>query len=214
MLDLSRLTAEQRRVVLASDGPLLVVAGPGTGKTTVLAARAAHLVADRGVGPATILALTFTSAAARELRARLVRVLGAPGREVDVATYHSFGLRVVRHWREQLGYGPGPVTVYDDEDALGLLRQAAAAAAVDAERWPLGELRRALEQHRLRADEASTGGPIGALAERYEELLRRRAAVDFPAMMALPLRLLAESPRVLELLRTAYRHVVRHITYC
>src|SRR5205814_1967904 len=79
MLDLTRLTAEQRRVVLAPDGPVAVVAGPGSGKTTVLAARVAYLVAGRGVDPASVLALTFTAAAARALRARLVAVLGDPG---------------------------------------------------------------------------------------------------------------------------------------
>jgi DNA helicase-2/ATP-dependent DNA helicase PcrA len=89
VLDLSRLTDEQRRVVLAPDGPLLVVAGPGSGKTTALAARAAYLVTARQVGPASVLALTFTSAAARALRERLTRILGAPGQAVGVATFHS-----------------------------------------------------------------------------------------------------------------------------
>src|SRR5579884_2624914 len=100
MLDLSRLTDEQRRVVLAPDGPIAVVAGPGSGKTTVLAARAAYLVAARGADPASVLALTFTTAAARELRDRLGRVVGEDGRRIDVATFHSWGLRVVRHWSE------------------------------------------------------------------------------------------------------------------
>jgi DNA helicase-2/ATP-dependent DNA helicase PcrA len=208
VLDLTRLTDEQRRVVLAPDGPLLVVAGPGSGKTTVLAGRVAHLVADRGVGPATVLALTFTTAAARELRARLVRVLGEPGRAVEVGTYHSFGLRIVRQWSEELGYGPGPLAVYDHGDALRLLRQAAAEAGVDADRWPPGEFWRALERHRLGGDDPGTAGPLAAIAEAYEALLRRRAAVDFPAMLALPLRLLAAHPRVLGLLQGAYRHVL------
>src|SRR5437899_12008038 len=103
MLDLSRLSNAQRECAIAGDGPLLVVAGPGSGKTTVLAARAAYLVAARQVGPASVLALTFTTAAARELRARLARVLGAPGEATGVATFHGHGLRIVRQWRAELG---------------------------------------------------------------------------------------------------------------
>jgi DNA helicase-2/ATP-dependent DNA helicase PcrA len=222
VLDLSRLTAEQRRVVLAPDGPVVVVAGPGSGKTTVLAARAAYLVASRRAVPEGILALTFTAAAARELRARLGTVLGEPGRRVDVATYHSFGLRVVRRWPEALGYGPGPVAVCDDADALRLLRRAAAEAGVDVAAWSLRELWRALERHRLCGGEPSAADFIPALAEAYEALLLRRSAVDFPAMLAFPLRLLGASPRVLELLQSAYGHVlgdelqdaVRRVTRC
>ena len=84
------LTAEQRAVVTAPDGPLLVLAGPGTGKTAVLAARIAHLIAARGLGPASVLALTFSTRAALELRRRLALLLGDEGRAVDVATLHGF----------------------------------------------------------------------------------------------------------------------------
>jgi DNA helicase-2/ATP-dependent DNA helicase PcrA len=90
VLDLTRLTAEQRRVVQAPDGPIAVVAGPGSGKTTVLAARAAYLVAARRACPATVLALTFTSAAARELRTRLRGVLGPDGLGVEATTFHAW----------------------------------------------------------------------------------------------------------------------------
>ena len=90
MLDLSRFTPEQRQVVVAPDGPLLVLAGPGSGKTTTLAARVAYLVAARGVGPRSVLALAFTTGAARELRALLAGVVGRAGAEVDVTTFHAF----------------------------------------------------------------------------------------------------------------------------
>src|SRR5438094_3233527 len=103
MLELSRLTPEQREVVLIGDGPVLVLAGPGSGKTTVLAARIAHLIEGRAVPPTSMLAITFTTRAARELRARLRQVVGEPARGVDVMTFHGFGLRVIRQWSEELG---------------------------------------------------------------------------------------------------------------
>src|SRR5207245_10918100 len=91
LLDLSRLSPAQRQAVLAGDGPLLIVAGPGSGKTTVLAARIAHLVLVRGVGPASVLAVTFTRAAARELRHRLRGILGDLADNVDITTLHALG---------------------------------------------------------------------------------------------------------------------------
>jgi DNA helicase-2/ATP-dependent DNA helicase PcrA len=208
VLDLRRLTPEQRRVVLAPDGPLLVVAGPGAGKTTVLAARAAYLVAARHAPPATVLALTFTAAAARQLRARLVGVLGEPGRAVEVGTFHSFGLRVVRCWPGALGYADGRVRVYDQADAAALLREAAGAVGLDASHWRPADLRRALERHRLGGVTAAGDPPLAPLADAYEALLRRRGAVDYPAMLALPLRLLDDDPPVRSLLQGAYRHVL------
>src|SRR5919199_280935 len=112
MLDLSRLSPAQRQAVLAGDGPLLIVAGPGSGKTTVLAARIAYLVTSRGVPPTSVLAITFATKATRELRTRLGGLLGAVARGVDVTTFHAFGLRVVRQWSEALGWGPGPLAVW------------------------------------------------------------------------------------------------------
>src|SRR5688572_6592167 len=114
MLDLSRLSPAQRQAVLAPDGPLLIVAGPGSGKTLVLAARIAYLVTTRQVNPESILALTFATKAARELRERLAGMLGAPGEAVEVATFHALGLRIIRQWSEELGLGPGPLVVYGE----------------------------------------------------------------------------------------------------
>ena len=149
MLDLSRLSPAQRRVALAGDGPLLVLAGPGSGKTTALAARVACLVAYRHVPPASVLAITFTTAAARALRARLQGVLGRRGGEVDVATFHSLGLRVVRRWGDVLGYGPRPPAVYDRRDARALLAQACGAVGLDLERWLPAGVAGALDRFRL-----------------------------------------------------------------
>ncbi len=131
MLDLSRLGPEQRRAVLAPDGPLVIVAGPGSGKTTVLAARIAYLVTSRGLPPTSVLAITFATKATRELRARLGDLLGAVARGVDVTTFHAFGLRVVRQWSEALGWAPGPLAVYGADEARCVLRDVAGEVGVD-----------------------------------------------------------------------------------
>jgi DNA helicase-2/ATP-dependent DNA helicase PcrA len=135
MLDLSRLSPAQREAVMAGDGPMLIVAGPGSGKTTVLAARIAYLVAARQVAPSSVLAITFATKATRELRARLSGLLGSEGRGVDVTTFHAFGLRIVRQWSEELGFGPGPIAVYGDGEFRAALREVADELGYDLERW-------------------------------------------------------------------------------
>jgi DNA helicase-2/ATP-dependent DNA helicase PcrA len=210
VLDLSRLSPEQRRAVLAGDGPLLIVAGPGSGKTTVLAARIAYLVVARQIAPASVLAIAFTTRATRELRARLGGLLGRPGLAVEVTTFHAFGLRIVRQWGEALGLGPGPLAVYGEEEAREALRRVADAPGVDLGAERVAGLAAELERHRLRAGDPQVPVPerVRALTEAYEGLLRRRGAVDYPAMLALPLRLFSERPDALRLYQDAYRYLL------
>ena len=231
MLDLSRLSPAQQQVALAPCEPVLVVAGPGSGKTTALVARVAVLVTARSVPPGRVLVLTFTTAAARELRARLIGILGRPGARVEVATFHSFGLRLVRRWRAPLGLGREGIVVYGAGDAHRLLREAAAELGLGGSRSAADDaaqqahLATAMERYRLRAPLSSSppdveaggveadgvgqaGASVAALAQRYEGLLRARRAVDFTAMLALPLRLFEQCPDVLRSQQAAYRAVL------
>ncbi|MGI8916093.1 MAG: ATP-dependent helicase [Chloroflexota bacterium] len=207
MSHLLGLTPEQQAAVGAPDGPLLVVAGPGSGKTAVLAARIAYLARERGVGPASILALTFAAKAARELRERLNGLLGSAGDQVDVATFHSFGLRVVRQWPAELGFRPGPLTVYGEARAQALLREVAAGLGVDLARLPIATFAQAVEHCRLNVGGQRTS-PLAALAAAYEAQLIRRNALDFAAMLVLPVRLLQERPAVARCLQAAYRAIL------
>jgi len=209
MLNLSRLSAEQRDVVLAPDGPLLIVAGPGSGKTMVLAAKIAYLVGWRQIPPTSILAITFATKAARELRARLCGLLGEQGAAVDVSTFHAFGLRIVRQWSEELELGPGPLTVYGEKEARAVLREVATQLRIDPDRYPLPELSAQLERLRLGGRRAAPErGALQEVADAYQEMLRRRGAVDYPAMLALPLRLFIEHPSALRLCQDSYRVVL------
>ena len=167
----------------------MIVAGPGSGKTTVLAARIAYLVTSRGIAPTSVLAITFATKAARELRAHLAGMLGEQARAIDVATFHAFGLRIVRQWSEELGFGPGPLAVYGKEEALKLLQEAAERLDFDLEGRPLPDLVRSVERLRLGEDiSPPEANGLKPLLGAYERLLRRRGAVDYPAMLALPLQ--------------------------
>src|SRR5579859_970309 len=104
---------------------MLVLAGPGCGKTTLLAARVAYLVSVRNIDPASVLAMSFTRAAASQLRERLTGILGEQAKHVEVDTFHALGLRIVKHWQEELGFGPRPLVVYNQAESRGALKELA-----------------------------------------------------------------------------------------
>jgi DNA helicase-2/ATP-dependent DNA helicase PcrA len=223
-VDLSRFTSQQRDIIKAGDGPLTILAGPGYGKTTTLAGRIAYMLDERAVPPTSILAITFTTAAAATLRSRLESVVGADAKRVDIRTFHSFGLRVIRTWSEELGFGHLPPAVYGRDETRALLRKAAErlglalapdGASATADPWLVSvpRLERALERFRLCGMLASEADGLAEetlfeLATAYEQELQSQGAVDYPAMLLLPLRLLDLDPRAATALQDAYGHVL------
>lgn len=231
-MDLGRFSPQQCAAITAGEGPLSILAGPGSGKTTTLAGRIAYLVSDRGVPPTSILAITFTTAAAAALRRQLQTVLGGAAAQVDIRTFHSFGLRVIRAWSEELGFGQTPPAVYGRDDARAVLREAARElglaltadhrSADQRDPWAisLAQLDHAVERYRLRLArevDATTGASdedvldctvLSELSAAYERRLDSYAAVDYPGMLTLPLRLLQANERALAMLQDAYRWIL------
>lgn len=215
---LDRLTPAQVAIATAPDGPLAVVAGPGAGKTATLAARAAHLALHYRYrrAPPCVLALTFTGAAAGALRARLASLLGSGAGGVEVATFHAFGLAVVRRWWAELGFADGPPTVCDAATARELFGAAIAAsgnagAAPGQRRGSVPsprELATAVERDRLTDTSGRADEPVATIVAAYETLLRARNVIDYAAMLALPLRLLRERPEALREYRHSYRAIL------
>src|ERR671921_2528930 len=119
---LARLNPAQREAVLHYEGPLLVIAGAGSGKTRVLTTRIAHLVRHHGVDPRQILAVTFTNKAAGEMRERIARQLGHEPQGMWAGTFHAIGARLLRQYARHVGRTPN-FTIYDEDDALGLLKR-------------------------------------------------------------------------------------------
>jgi hypothetical protein len=126
-----RLNPEQARAVTATDGPVLILAGAGSGKTRVLAHRIAYLIGVKGVPPFRILAVTFTNRAAAELRERIIRLVGEPGREVEAGTFHSLCARVLRRDGEAIGIDRRFV-IYDTEDQVALMKRILREEGLDA----------------------------------------------------------------------------------
>ncbi len=211
-----RLNPEQARAVTTTDGPLLILAGAGSGKTRVLAHRIAYLVGVKNVKPWSILAVTFTNRAAGELRERIISLVGEPGRDVQAGTFHSLCARVLRRDGESIGIDRRFV-VYDTEDQQSLMKQLLREEdlPLTGEFRPsavLGAISRAKNEmldatflaenavnHRERT--------IAKLAVRYEQRLRKVGALDFDDLLLKAVVLFDEAPDVLARYQERWRYL-------
>jgi DNA helicase-2/ATP-dependent DNA helicase PcrA len=219
---LEGLNEEQQRAVVTVDGPVLVVAGPGSGKTRVLTHRIAYLIQERNVLPDQILAVTFTNKAAREMRDRIERLVGqraAAG--LVMGTFHSFGVRVLRQnpgiVADRLGLLPN-FLIYDDADQLDVAKRAIVEIGLDpskevAPRRVLSRIS-AAKSMLVTAEEFASqtegyGDEIIARAfAAYQRLLRKANAVDFDDLLAHPIRLFDEAPALLERYQARFRYIL------
>jgi DNA helicase II / ATP-dependent DNA helicase PcrA len=186
---LGGLDPEQRGAAGAGAGPLLVVAGPGTGKTRTLTRRLAHLVVERGMPAERCLAITFTRRATAELQERLDELMPTDARRVLVTTFHGLGLRILREQHEAVGLGPG-FRVADEAERLELLSELLGCPEREARRL-LPELARRKRARAARwpdldAEPSEVAGPLA----RYEAAMRKRDLVDLDDLLALPVMLL------------------------
>ncbi len=208
------LNPRQREAVLHGDGPLLILAGAGTGKTRTLAYRIAYLV-ERGVAPGTILAVAFTNKSADELKERVKKLIRKGAKAPSVSTFHSFCVRVLRNEIEHLGYKRN-FTIYDTADQLSALKEALREVRmigrgdVDAKRV-LAAISRAKNEGR-EPDPGDGTDPYAILAAeaapRYASALKAYNAVDFDDLLVFTLKLFREFPEVLERWRERCRHVL------
>jgi DNA helicase II / ATP-dependent DNA helicase PcrA len=213
------LTGPQREAVEHRGGPLLVVAGAGSGKTRVLTRRIAHLLATGDATPFSILAITFTNKAADEMRSRVVDLVGPGAERMWVLTFHAACLRMLRANAVRLGYEPG-FTVYDDTDTRNVLTLLMVEAGLDLRRLPpravaasiSGAKSQLQDAAAFAADGFGSGDPyrtrIATLYGRYDERLHAANAMDFDDLLANTVRLFRTSPEVLSHYRQRFRHVL------
>jgi DNA helicase-2/ATP-dependent DNA helicase PcrA len=200
----TELNDRQCEAVEHGDGPLLVLAGAGSGKTRVITARIARLM-ERGVSPDAVLALTFTNKAAAEMRARLERALDARAADLWISTFHSAGARILRRHAARLGYTPN-FSIYDDQDRTKLIRQCMAEENVGehtlapaAVAWSIDQAKndaRSPEEMAARP-QAPFADVVARVYRRYQRALERQNAVDFGDLIVLVVRLFREHPDVL-----------------
>lgn len=215
-IDLDTLNGPQREAVLCTEGPLLVLAGAGSGKTRVLTHRIAHLVEDLNVAPWQIMAITFTNKAAAEMRERLQSLIGGGARGMWVSTFHSMCVRILRTDCERVGFAKG-FTIYDDSDSKRLVEQIMDELNIDKKRYPIPALRNRISQAKndLQVAEVfaeKTSDQVGQVAARVytrlQERLRQLNAFDFDDLLLYTWLLLKSHPDVLAAYQNRFRYLM------
>ncbi len=213
---LAGLNPAQREAVLHVDGPLLVVAGAGSGKTRVLTHRVAHLIRAHGVKPNEILAITFTNKAATEMRERLERILGRTARAIWILTFHAACGRILRREAERLGYRSS-FTIYDQADQVRVVKACLEELGKDPKRFtPRGihaQISTAKNQLVSPDEYASRVASfwdqtVAEVYELYQRRLHASNAVDFDDMLMLTVEVLERFPEALERWQSAFSHVL------
>ncbi|MGI6173195.1 MAG: DNA helicase PcrA [Christensenellales bacterium] len=216
MLDLSLLNPPQREAVLHRDGPLLILAGAGSGKTRVLTHRIAHLI-EQGVPAWQILAITFTNKAAREMQQRALRLSGGGAEEAWISTFHSSCAKILRRDIEKLGY-TRHFSIYDDDDQLTALRAILREKGIGEKEFPPRVLRTIIsdaknkllsaEEWLSKSEKNLRNKQIAEIFALYEKRLKDNNALDFDDLLLKTLLLFAEHPPVLDYYRRRFAYIM------
>jgi len=217
MLNLSTLNPQQRQAVETIRGPVLILAGAGTGKTRVITFRIAHMVA-RGIAPMNILGVTFTNKAAREMQERVRKLLPKPkaddkNNRPTICTFHSLCVRILRQHIDKLGYKKNFV-IYDESEQLAAVKKILSAISAKGEKTDPGAVLAMLSKFKNGGENAKVFGDPGIhalaqhIAKRYESALHACNAVDFDDLILLTLRLFREHPDALAACRAKYKYVM------
>ncbi len=213
---LEGLNPAQHEAVTTADGPLLILAGPGSGKTRVIAHRIAHLVADSGVAPQRIMAVTFTNKAARELRERVESLLGSAARSVTLGTFHAVCARILRVDGEAIGV-PRGFAIYDDADQMALIKRASADYDLDPRQYAPRAILSLISHAKSELATPATYAAkvqtyfeevVARVYQRYQSLLQENGALDFDDIIMSAVHLFREREDVLKRYRERYLHVL------
>lgn len=214
---LEGLNEQQLKAVTHGDGPLLILAGAGSGKTRVLTHRIAYLVTQRGVKPWNVLAITFTNKAAKEMKARVSKLIGAAGEDMWISTFHSACVRILRRDIDRLGYDKSFV-IFDPSDQQVLIKECLRELNLNEKNFPpksvLGEIGKAKDEM-IDPDAYSNMyasdfrlGKIARIYDLYQKKLKLNNALDFDDIILKAINLLTEFPDVLDYYQTRFRYIL------
>lgn len=207
----------QQQAVYHTDGPLLILAGAGSGKTRVLTHRIAYLIEEKGINPWNILAITFTNKAAGEMRERVDNIVGYGSESIWVSTFHSTCVRILRRYIDRLGYDTN-FTIYDTDDQKTLMKDVCKHLQVDTKIYRERSLLSAISsaknemitasEYRLQAEGDYGRQKIAQVYEEYEKQLRANNALDFDDLLVKAVQLFQTQPDVLEYYQERFRYIM------
>jgi len=211
------LNKEQAEAVFHTEGPLLILAGAGSGKTRVLTYRIAYLISEKNVEPWNILAITFTNKAAGEMRERVDKIAGAKAAAVWVSTFHSLCVRILRRYIEELGYTTS-FTIYDSDDQKNLMKQVLHRLDIDTKSFPerrfLSSISKAKDEmispdtYRKNSEGDMIQEMIARVYRTYEDELKKNNALDFDDLLLQTVRLFEKCPQILEQYQERFRYIM------
>lgn len=215
-MNLDSLNKQQKEAVTTVEGPLLVLAGAGSGKTRVLTTRVAYLLEEVGIAPEHILAITFTNKAAKEMKERIISMLGPIGYQIQISTFHSFGLLILRENYEKLGYMKN-FTILDSDDTLTVIKKIMKNMGLDPKEYnpraiknkisgAKNELLSPVEYERFAQTDFEE--KVVEIYTRYEQKLKQNDSVDFDDLLLLPITLFRKYPEILKQYQDRFQYIL------
>ena len=211
-MNIDNLNDKQKETVLYINGPMLVLAGAGSGKTKVLTNRIANLI-DNGISPANILAITFTNKAAKEMKDRVFNLIGNDAYMIQISTFHSLGLKILKENYEKLGYDKNFVVI-DSDDALTVIKKIMKDMNLSPQYYNAKNIRNKISSAKNELMDLQSFANleydknIVKIYEKYLEKLKLNNSVDFDDLLILPIRLFREYPSVLESYQERYKYIL------
>ena len=215
-MNLEELNERQREAVLYNDGPLLIIAGAGAGKTKTLTTKIAYLIEKKNVAPENILAITFTNKAAKEMKDRLFKTIGQTAKYLQVSTFHSFGLKLLRENYDALGYDKNFV-IMDSDDSLTVVKKIIKDIGYDPKIYNPRAIRNKIsscknEMTTPEAYERYAASDFEKVVQevyaKYEKKLQRNNSVDFDDLLLLPIELFKKNPDILNKYQDLYQYIL------
>ena len=210
------LNDKQKEAVLYNDGPLLIIAGAGAGKTKTLTSKIAYLIDEKNVSPYSILAITFTNKAAKEMRDRLYNLIGSDAKKLTVSTFHSFGLKLLRENYDYLGYDKNFV-IMDSDDSLTVVKKIIKELGYDPKIYNPRAIRNKISscKNEMTSPEmyekyavSDYEKIVNEIYKKYEKKLKKNNSVDFDDLLLLPIKLFKKYPDVLEKYQNIYKYIL------
>lgn len=215
-MDLSMLNEEQRLAVVTTEGPVLILAGAGSGKTRVLTHRIAHLIEDKNIFPSNILAFTFTNKASKEMISRVERIIGPISGAMWMGTFHSIAVKMLRRDADRIGYSKD-FLIYDSDDQMTVIKQAIKKHEIDDKRLPARSIQAQISQAKNEmldpeAYAAHTGKDyitqaVAKVYRTYQETLVRNNAMDFDDLLLQVIRLLEKNQEICEYYQRKFQYI-------
>ena len=211
-MNIDNLNDKQKEAVLYINGPMLVLAGAGSGKTKVLTNRIANLI-DNGISPANILAITFTNKAAKEMKDRVFNLIGNDAYMIQISTFHSLGLKILKENYEKLGYDKNFVVI-DSDDALTVIKKIMKDMNLSPQYYNAKNIRNKISSAKNELMDLQSFANLEydknvvKVYEKYLEKLKLNNSVDFDDLLILPIRLFREYPSVLESYQERYKYIL------